>query len=142
MSWPSQICRHSSAWKCVLNFADPNGKQVSKLLACNSQTSCLHGLWFDSTHKPGPLTSADLNAFSKASSQAAEGLPSLFPMHAQKLPGEFARHAAAFMTGEVYIEAIQSLVFRSKDVFLTYGEVEVSSLFEADGCRGAPRRAS
>eukprot|EP00971_Amphidinium_carterae_P025014 493985-Amphidinium_carterae.1 len=47
-------------------------------------------------------------------------------MHAQKLPREFARHAAAFMTAEVYVKAIATLSYRRLDTVLTYGKLRFS----------------
>ena len=111
----------SAKWSCVINFADVQGKQVSKLLAGAGKTTSLHGLWYDSAHNPGPLTFKDLQDLHAACSEFEFNLPALFPMFAQKLPREYARHAAAFMDASVYIRAIATSCLRSEDVFLTYG---------------------
>ena len=67
----------------MINFADGAGKQVATCLSKAHQTTCVHGLWFDTVHTPGLATKDGIKALSNATSALlGEGFK---PMRRQRL---------------------------------------------------------
>ena len=100
-------------FSCVINFPYAHGEQTAKDLFLHKQSSCLHGLWFDTAHQPGPILQPDLIALGRMDSSTM-GI-GLLPMHRQRLTREFARHAATLMTAEVYCQLTAYVAHRHPD---------------------------
>ena len=100
-------------FSCVINLPYSNGEQTAKDLFQCAQSSCLHGLWFNTMHEPGPVLQPDLISLGRMNSCTMGA--GLVPMHRQRLVREFARHAAVIMTGETYCQLTAYVAHRHPD---------------------------
>eukprot|EP00971_Amphidinium_carterae_P319507 6349977-Amphidinium_carterae.1 len=129
------------AWSLVVNFAYLGGEQTAKDLDTLRRTSVLHGLWFDVGHNPGPLLLTDLTTLARVDARTLSG--SLFPMVRQRLPREFTRHAATFMSADCYVQLIAEYAYHVKawssggspsyDMFIIYLRCTRAGICHVDG---------
>lgn len=94
----------------MINLPYEREEQTAKDLATAKQTTCLHGLKFNTKREPGPLMPPDVIALGRMTSETMGH--ALFPMHHQRLTREFARHAACKMTAEVYCQLVAYCAYR------------------------------